>query len=84
MLGCQELEAALVKFAQVGLQQWKNWMDKTPTKKSNLMHVGMYFITLVLLLLFLIMCRYERGQGRNLGSLFLTNNGRLQYLDRFP
>jgi hypothetical protein len=47
-------------------------------------HVGMYFITLMLLLLFLMMCRSRRGWGRNLGSQVFTDNGELRRLKRFP
>jgi len=52
----QKLKAALDEFAEVGLCWRKNTLEKTLTKKSKLVHVGMYFIALMLLLLFLMMC----------------------------
>jgi len=56
----QKLKAALDKLADVGLRQRKNRIDETQTKKRKFVYVGMYFITLMLLLLFLIMCGYRR------------------------
>jgi len=40
----QKLKAALDEFAGVALLQRKNRLAETPTRKSKLMHVGMYFI----------------------------------------
>jgi hypothetical protein len=57
----QKLNEALDKFAEVGLHQTKNRLEDTTIKKRKLVHVGMYFITLMLLLLFLMMCRSRRG-----------------------
>ena len=54
----RKLKAALDELAQVGLRRWNNQLEETPTKKRKLMHVGMYFIASMLLLLFLMMCRY--------------------------
>jgi len=38
----------------------KNRIPETPTKKRKFVQVGMDFITPMLLLLFLMMCRYRR------------------------
>jgi hypothetical protein len=56
-LNGQKLKAALDEFAEVGLRRSNNRLKETLTKKRKLMHVGMYFIALMLLLPFLMMCR---------------------------
>jgi len=59
-LDVPKLKAALDVFTEVHLRKRRNRLEETPTKKRKLVHVGMYFIALMLLLLFLIMCRYRR------------------------
>jgi hypothetical protein len=59
-LDVQKLKAALDEFVQVGLRQRKNRLEETPNKKIKLVHVGMYFIALMLFLLFLMMCSSRR------------------------
>jgi hypothetical protein len=61
----QKLKAPRDEFEKVGLRQWMNSLQKWPTKIKKLMHIGMYFISPMLLLLFLIKCRYWRQWGRN-------------------
>ena len=56
----QKLKAPRDESAEVCLRQRKNVVNKTPTKKRKLMHIGMYFVAPMLLLLFLIMCRSRR------------------------
>jgi len=79
-----KLKAALDEFAEVGLRERNNWLDKTPTKKRRLVHVGMYFMTPMHLLLILMMCRQRKQQGRNLGSPVFAIQGALQRIDQFP
>jgi len=55
-----KVKAALDEFMDVGLGRGKNMIDETPTKKMKFVHVGMYFITLMRHLLFLMMGRYRR------------------------
>jgi len=57
----------LDKFAEVGLHQRQNRVEDSLTKKRKLVYFGMYFIAPMLLLLFLMMCRYRRQPARNLG-----------------
>jgi len=59
-LDSQKLKSALNEFMEVGIRQRGNRLEETPTKKRNLLHIGMYFIALMLLLLFLMMCRSRR------------------------
>ena len=59
-LNVQKLKAALDEFMEVGLRRRKNGLEQTPTKNRKLLHVGMYFIALMLLLLFLMMCKSRR------------------------
>jgi len=59
-LGGQKLRAALDGFMEVGLRRSKKRLEETPTKKRKLVHVGMYFITLMLLSLLLMMCKSRR------------------------
>jgi len=54
-------------FAEVGLHRRKNRIDKTLSKKSIFIHVGMHFITPMHLLLFLMLFRYGKQPGRNNG-----------------
>jgi len=56
----QELNAALDKIAKLGLRRRKNWMCATLTNSKKFFHVVMYFITLMLLLLFLMIHPYSR------------------------
>jgi hypothetical protein len=56
----QKLDAALDDFMDVRLHRRKNRIDVTPTKKKRLVHVGMYFIALILVFFFLMMCRSRR------------------------
>ena len=79
-----KVKAALDEFMDVGLGRGKNMIDETPTKKMKFVHVGMYFITLMRHLLFLMMGRYRRQWGKHLGSLVFTDKVALQRLDRFP
>jgi len=53
------LKAALDEFAEVGVPRRKYRFEETPTEMRKLVHVGMYFIALVLLLLFRMMCRFR-------------------------
>jgi len=73
----QRHKAALDEFPEVGFCRRKNGIDETPNKEWKFMHVGMYFITPMMLLLFPIMCRHKRQQRRQLVSLVLANNGAL-------
>jgi hypothetical protein len=54
------LMAALDEFPEVGIRRRKNRLQETSTKKRKLVHIGMHFITPMLLLLFLMMCRSRR------------------------
>jgi len=83
-LNGHKLKTALAEFAEVSLHQRKFRLEETQTKKGKLIQVGMYFIAPMLLLLFLMMCRSRRRQGRNLGSQVFTDKGVLQHLDQFP
>jgi len=55
----QKLNAALDEFVEVGLCQRKNRLEETLAKERKLVDVGTYFITPMLLLLFLMICRYR-------------------------
>jgi hypothetical protein len=59
-IDCQKLQEALDKFAEVDLPQRKNLLEETPTKTSNLVLFGIYFIIPMLHLPFLMMCRSRR------------------------
>jgi hypothetical protein len=59
-IDCQKLQAALDKFAEVDLPRRKNLLQETPTKTSNLVLFGIYFIIPMLHLPFLMMCRSRR------------------------
>jgi len=83
-LNGQRLKSALDEFAEVGLRQRGNRLEETPTRKKNLVHIGMYFIAPMLLLLFLMMCRSRRRQARNLGSQVFADTDGLRRLKRFP
>ena len=63
----RKLKAALDEFSEVGLRQRMNRVQESLTKKTKLVHVGMYFIALMLRLHFLMMCRSRRRGGKNLG-----------------
>jgi hypothetical protein len=80
----QKHKPALDELAGLGLCGRKNRLKETPTKKRKLVHLGMYLITLTLLLLFLMMCGSRTRQGRNLGSQVFANTGALRRLERFP
>ena len=67
-LNGQNLMAAMDQFVEVGLRRRKNRIKETMTEKRKLVYVGMYFITPVLLLFILMICRYRRHRGRNLRS----------------
>jgi hypothetical protein len=77
----QKLKTALDEFADVGLRQRKNRLEEAPTKKRKLVHVGMYFMTPMLLLLFRMMCRSRRRCGENLGSQVFSAKGALRRLE---
>jgi len=79
-----KLKAALHEFAEVGLLWRKQMLKVTPTKKMNLLHVGMYIIARTLFLLLVMMCRSRRRQGSNLGSQVVADKCALRHLDRFP
>jgi len=83
-LDSRKLKAALDGFAEVGLRWTKNRLEETPTKKRKLVLVGMYFITPMLILLFLMMCSSRRRPGRNLGSQVFADKCALRRLERFP
>jgi hypothetical protein len=55
-----KLKAALDDIAEVGRRQRKNTLEETLTAKRKHMHLGIYFIDLMLLLLFLMLCRSRR------------------------
>jgi len=59
-LNGQKFKPTLDEFMEIGLCQRTNRVDETLTKKRKLVHIGMYFIALILLLLFLMMCRSRR------------------------
>jgi hypothetical protein len=71
----KKCKASLDKFAEIGLGRTKHRLDETPIEHCNLMHLGMYFVAPLRLLLFLIICRSRRYQGRNLGSQAFTDEG---------
>ena len=79
----QKLKAALNEFAEVGLRQREHRLEETPIQKRKLVHIGMYFIGPMLVLLFLMMCRSRRRQGRNLGSQVFADKGVLRRLEPF-
>jgi len=56
----QKLNAAQDEFVEVGPHRRKNRLEETPTKRTKLVHLAMHFIALMLLLLFLMMCRCKR------------------------
>jgi len=56
----QKLNAAQDEIVEVGPRRRKNKLEETPTKRRKLVHIGMHFIALMLLSLFLIMCRCKR------------------------
>jgi hypothetical protein len=80
-LESQRLQGALDEFAEVCRCQRNNKLTETPTKNRELVHIGMYFITLKLLLLFLRMCRSKRQRGWNLGSWDFADRGMLRSLN---
>ena len=82
-LAGQRLKAALDEFAEVGLRRRKSTLEDTLTNKMKLVHIGMNFIAPMLLLLFLMMCRYRRRPGRNLESQVFPDEGALRRLDEF-
>jgi len=77
-------EVSLHRLAEVSLHRRKNRIDKIQTKKRIFMHSGMYFIALMLLFCFLMICRDLRQWGRILGSQVFTNEGGLRRLDCSP
>jgi len=84
ILDGEKLVAALDEFAEVCLCQWKSRIIDILTKNTKFVYIGMYFITPMLLLLFLMMCRYRRQWGRNLGSHVFADTGTLGCLDKYP
>ena len=83
-LDCQIPKAAVDEIGEDALRGQTNRLEETPTKKRTLVHLGMYITALMLLFIFLMMCRSRRRQGKNLGSKVLADNGALQRLHRFP
>ena len=77
ILDHQKINTALDEFADVGLHCRKNTLKETLTKKRNLAHCGMYFISPMLHLFFLMMYRYRRRRERNLGSQVFSEKGAL-------
>jgi len=84
ILDGQHLKVALAQCPEVGLCRRKNRIDQTPTKMRTLVHIGTYFITVMLLLHFLMMCRYRRLQGRNLEWRVFARIVVLRCVDWFP
>jgi hypothetical protein len=78
------LKAVLQKFTQCGLESWMNRIRNTTPKKWKFIHVGMHFIALMHLLVFLMLCWCRRQWRGNLRSQVLTDNFMLQHLDRLP
>jgi len=56
----QKLKAALDKFVESGVHEGNNMLYETATRKWNLVHIGVYFISPMWLLLFMMMGRYRR------------------------
>jgi len=79
----QKLKPALDEFSEVGLYRSNDQLEETPTTKSKLMHIGMYFVALMVLLFFFMMCRYRKRQVRYLGSQVFAGQGALRRLDQF-
>ena len=79
-----KLMAALDEEEEVGLGGRMSRLDKTATKKRELVHLSMHFSTPMLLLILLMMCRYSRRRGQTLGSQVFAGHGVLQLPDRFP
>ena len=79
----ENLKAALAEFADVGLHQRNDTLEETPTNKKKLVHIAAKFISLMLPLLFVMMCRSRRWQGRNLGSQAFADNGVLRRVSWF-
>ena len=80
----QKLREALDEFADDSLDLRTNWSYKTPTKKSKFVHVGVYFIAPMPLSLMLVMCRYRRRCGTNLGSQVISYEGASPRLHQIP
>jgi len=55
ILNSQKLRAENGQFPGIGVHRKKNGIDEIPTKKTKFVHIGIDFIALTLLLLFLIM-----------------------------
>ena len=66
-LNDRKLNAALDHLVVDGLSLRKNKLEDTLTQKRKLPHIDKYFISPMLLLLLLIMAKYRRQQGTNLG-----------------
>jgi hypothetical protein len=49
----------LDKLADIGFHRKKNMPNDTSNRKRSLVHIGMYFIAPILILFFLMMCRYR-------------------------
>jgi hypothetical protein len=56
----QKLKAAWDLSAEVAFCERNNSIEETPTKRRKFVHLGMYFITPMHLVLFLIMYGYGR------------------------
>jgi hypothetical protein len=69
----QKLQAALHGSGEFDFGGREYRIDKTPTRKRKYVHIGMYFISPMLRLLFLMMWRSRRVLERNLGSQVATD-----------
>jgi len=80
----QKLNTAVDELVEDGLCQWKNWLKVTPPLPRKLVHIGRYFIVLMLQLLFLMMCIYRSPRERNLWAQVFAENSALWRCDQFP
>ena len=53
----QKLKAALEELTEHGVRRSNNRLKETSTMRKNFVYVGMYSITPMLLLLYLMICR---------------------------
>jgi hypothetical protein len=58
----QKLKTVLYMFGEVGLCGRTNRINNTPLNKSKLVHISTYLNTLMLLLQFLLICRYRKEE----------------------
>jgi len=80
----QTLKAALAWNMEVGLRLRNHMIEETPTKQRKFVYIQLYFIAPMLLLPFLMVCRYRRWRGTNLWSQVFADKGALQFVNQCP